>query len=103
MFIPLPTQAIRVVSEEENQSQTVPVREVFINRILKKYSMFTKDVVEVMIDAKNYYELTQEDNPITQESITAVSRFLRTRYNNVEKQAIEEVKEYNIKVKRTNL
>lgn len=80
---------------------TIPVREVFIERLMKRYGQSNKNIIDLLIDAKDWYERTQdnEDSPITQEVVISVSMYLRHRYTYIQSAIEEELKDYNKRVK----
>lgn len=87
---------------------SIPVREAFIERMMKRYSESTKNIIDTLVDARNWYSNFKEDDcPINDDTLAAVSVYLRHRYVITELSIKEEIRDYNkrvkLKKKRDNL
>ena len=84
--------------------QTIPQRDVFINRLMKRYGQSNKGILDLLIDAKDWFERNPryQSSPISPDVVAHVSIYLRHRYTKTENLIKEELTHYNRTVRKAN-
>lgn len=75
---------------------TIPKREVFVDRLLSEISAEHKDFVDLLIDCNEWYRNSNNGkNLLNKQQMQLVTVFLHFRYTNLQNYIESEVDEYN--------
>lgn len=79
---------------------TLPKREVFVEKLLEKISEEHKDAIDLLIDCNNWYSEKKGKQLINKEQLQLITVFLHLRYTNLQSFVEAEIDEFNSEVNK---
>lgn len=79
---------------------TLPKRDVFVDRLLENISQEHKDVVDLLIDCNSWYERNEKRVIVTPTQLQLITVYLHLRYSNLQTYVENEIDEFNKEVNR---
>lgn len=79
---------------------TLPKRDVFVDRLLENISQEHKDVVDLLIDCNSWYERNKKRVIVTPTQLQLITVYLHLRYSNLQTYIENEIDEFNKEVNR---
>ncbi len=79
---------------------TLPKREVFVEKLLEKISEEHKDAIDLLIDCNNWYFEKKGKQLIDKEQLQLITIFLHYRYTNLQSFVEAEIDEFNKEINK---